>query len=80
MTYYQRAETFLDVLGYLPEDAKAIGEGVPSAHCDFINRLRDVLQYMPTHEVAQLSLTDLKKKHPFVKSYIMMYSKITANY
>ena len=62
-----RAKTFTEVLGYLPEGARAVGAGPPNAHRDFVNLLRQALQFAPTHHLAKLSLTDLKK-HPFVKA------------
>ena len=61
-----RAKTFIEVLAYLPEGAQAVGAGPPNAHCDFVSLLRQALQFMPTHDLAKLSITDLKK-HPSVK-------------
>ena len=58
---------FVEVLGYLPEGARAVGAGPPNAHRDFVNSLRQALQFMPTHDLAKLSITDLKK-HPSVEA------------
>ena len=54
-------------MGYLPEGARAVGAGPPKAHREFGNLLRRALQFTPTHDLAKLSLTDLKK-HPSVKA------------
>ena len=62
-----RAKTFVEVLGYLTEGARAVGAGPPNAQCDFVSLLRQALQFMPTHDLAKLSLSDLKK-HPSVKA------------
>ena len=60
-------KTFVEVLVYLPEGDRAVGAGPPNAHRDFVNLLRQALQFTPTHDLAKLSLTDLKK-HPSVKA------------
>ena len=70
-----RAKTFVEVLGYLPEGAQAVGVGSPNAHRDFVNVLRWALQFMPTHDLAKLSLTDLKK-HPSGKALYDELSKM----
>ena len=36
----KRAKTFVEVLAYLPEGARAVGAGPPNAHHDFVNLLR----------------------------------------
>ena len=67
----KHAKTFIEVLGYLPERARAVGAGAPNAHCDFVNLVRQALQFAPTHDLARLSITDLKK-YPSVKALIFM--------
>ena len=52
------AKTFVEVLGYLPEGARAVGARLPNAHRDFVNLLRQALHFSPTHDFAKLSLTD----------------------
>ena len=61
----KRAKTFIEVLGYLPERARAAGAGAPNAHRDFVNLVRQALHFTPTHDLAKLSITDLRK-HPSV--------------
>ena len=48
----KRAKTFVEVLGYLPEGVRAVGAGPPNVHCDFVNLLRQALQFTPTHDLA----------------------------
>lgn len=48
-------------MGYLPDSTRAIETGTPNPHCDYINLSCKALQYIPGHELAQLSLADSKK-------------------
>ena len=69
-----RAKTFVEVLGYLSEGARVVGAGPPNVHRDFVNLLRHALQFAPTHHLAELSHTDLKK-HPSVKA---LYDELSS--
>ena len=70
-----RAKTFVEVLGYLPEGAQVVGAGPPNAHRDFANLLRQALQFMPTHDLEKLSPSDLKKD-PSLKALYVEFFKV----
>ena len=61
----ESAKTIMAVLGYLPERVRGVGSGAPNAHRDFVHLVRQALQLAPTHDLAKLSITDLRK-HPSV--------------
>ena len=60
----KQTKSVIEVLGIMP--AEKIGGG-GNAHRDFITLLRGVLRHMPQHELAKLSLIDLKT-HPKVRA------------
>ena len=62
-----QSKTFVEVLGYPPEGARAVEAGPPNAHRDFVDSLRTALKFTPAHDLVKLSITDLKK-HPSVKA------------